>query len=74
MHRLVLFALAVTPGLALAQTLASTGAPPSAAAIAARPESRVASAVRASTTPVLDGRIDENVCTQGQKIDPVPRV
>jgi Domain of unknown function (DUF5916)/Carbohydrate family 9 binding domain-like len=68
MHRLVLFALAVTPGLALAQTLASTGAPPSAAAIAARPESRVASAVRASTTPVLDGRIDENVCTQGQKI------
>jgi hypothetical protein len=68
MLRLALFALAVTPALAVAQTLASTGAPPTNAA-AARPEARIASAVRATTTPVLDGRIDENVCAQGQKID-----
>jgi hypothetical protein len=70
MLRLVLFALAVTPAVAVAQTLASTGAPPTdAAAVAVRSESRIASAVRATTTPVLDGRVDENICAQGQKID-----
>jgi hypothetical protein len=69
MLRLVLFALAVTPTLAVAQTLASTGAPATNGAMPARIESRTASAVRATTTPVLDGRVDENICAQGQTID-----
>jgi hypothetical protein len=68
MYRLALFALAAAPALAVAQTLASTGAPPTNVAIAARPESRIASAVRATTTPVLDGRVDENICAESQKI------
>ena len=68
MFRLALFALAVTPALTVAQTLASTGAAPTNVAMAARPEARTATAVRATTTPVLDGRVDENICTEGQKI------
>jgi hypothetical protein len=69
MLRLVLFALAVTPTLAVAQTLTSTGAPATNVTPPVRAESRIASAVRATTTPVLDGRVDENICAQGQKID-----
>ena len=70
MFRNALLAIAAAPGLALAQTLASTTAVPNAnaAASAARPEARTAMAVRAPTTPVLDGRIDENICADGQKI------
>jgi hypothetical protein len=70
MFRNALLALAAAPGLVWAQTLASTTAVPngSAAAAASRPEARTAVAVRANATPVLDGRLDENICDQSQKI------
>ena len=69
MHRLVLLALAVTPGLALAQTLASTGAPPVNGVVTARADARIASATRTATPPVLDGRTDDAAWAQAQVID-----
>jgi hypothetical protein len=70
MLRFLLLALAVTPTLATAQTLASTnGAANRVDSVTRRSETtREASAVRASVTPVLDGRLDENICTDQQKI------
>jgi hypothetical protein len=62
MLRLVLFALAVTLTLAVAQTLTSTSAPATNVATpVVRAESRAPSAVRATTTPVLGRTRSDNV-------------
>jgi hypothetical protein len=69
MLRFVLFAIALSPSLALAQTLASNGQPASNVAIAARADARLASATRAAIAPVLDGRTDDPAWAQTQVID-----
>lgn len=69
MLRFVLFALAVAPSLAIAQTLASNGAPPTDVPIAARADARIARASRATIAPVLDGRTDDPAWAQAQVID-----
>jgi hypothetical protein len=68
MLRFSLLALAVTPAFALAQTLASNGDPAS-NSIAFRAEARVATATRAATPPVLDGRTDDAAWAEAQVID-----
>ena len=69
MFRFVLFALAVSPALAVAQTLASNGAPATNVAISARANARIASATRALIAPVLDGRTDDPAWAEAQVID-----
>jgi hypothetical protein len=68
MLRFALFALAVAPSLAIAQTLASNGAPPANGAVA-RFDARTASATRAAVAPVLDGRTDDPAWAQAHVID-----
>ena len=69
MLRFVLLAIAVTPALAIAQTLASNGTPAASVAITARSDARLASATRASIAPVLDGRTDDPAWAEAQVID-----
>jgi hypothetical protein len=69
MFRFVLFALAVAPSLAVAQTLASNGAPVTTVALGVRTDARIASASRAVIPPVLDGRTDDPAWAQAQVID-----
>src|SRR5688572_18823053 len=69
MFRFVLLALAAAPSLAIAQILASNGAPPSNVPITARADARIASASRAAIAPVLDGRTDDPAWAQAQVID-----
>jgi hypothetical protein len=69
MFRSVLFALAVAPTLAFAQTLASNGTTATTVTIGSRAEARIASASRALIAPVLDGRTDDPAWAQTQVID-----
>ena len=69
MLRSVLFAIAVSPALAIAQTLASNGTPATTFAVTARANARIASATRATIAPVLDGRTDDPAWAQAQVID-----
>src|SRR5688500_18277999 len=69
MFRFVLLARAAAPSLAIAQILASNGAPPSNVPITARAVARIASASRAAIAPVLDGRTVDPAGTQAQVID-----
>src|SRR5687767_12278249 len=69
MLRFVLFAIAASPALALAQTLASNGTPAANIVMGTRADARIASATRATTAPVLDGRTDDPAWAQAQVID-----
>jgi hypothetical protein len=69
MLRFSLLALACTPALVLAQTLASTGASTNSVVVADRADARIARATRASIAPVLDGRTDDPAWAEAQVID-----
>ena len=68
MLRFIVLALAVTPALAVAQTLAANGGPAT-SVTAVRADARVAMASRATIAPVLDARTDDPAWAQAPVID-----